>query len=220
MTAPLPIAQISETLQTVMGFFSRGGLFMWPLLICSLFAVTTMILRGFALQRKNVLPLVIESEIERLVPGASAERLARIVHHDSSSLARIVRVALQHLPAPRAENIEAVETRARHEMVVLQRGLIVLEIITGIAPLLGLIGAVSGGAQCDGLWPLHRRARFDCVQLFLEKSRSDVRGNGNARRRTHHEMLLRPGRTAPPAGEANPACPRADCLTRGPEISV
>ncbi len=144
MTAPLPIAQISETLQTVMGFFARGGLFMWPLLICSLFAVTTMILRGFALQRKNVLPLVIESEIERLVPGASAERLARIVHHDSSSLARIVRVALQHLPAPRAENIEAVETRARHEMVVLQRGLIVLEIITGIAPLLGLIGAVSG----------------------------------------------------------------------------
>ena len=29
-------------------------------------------------------------------------------------------------------------------MVILERGLIVLEIITGIAPLLGLIGAVSG----------------------------------------------------------------------------
>src|SRR5712692_7824046 len=144
MTAPFPIAQISETLQTVMSFFAKGGLFMWPLLICSLFAFTTMILRGLALQRKNVLPLVIESEIERLVPGGNAERLARIVHHDPSSLARIVRVALQHLRAPRAENIEAVETRARHEMVVLQRGLIVLEIITGIAPLLGLIGAVSG----------------------------------------------------------------------------
>lgn len=138
------IAEMPEALQSVIAFFTKGGLFMWPLLICSLFAVTTMILRGFALQRKNVLPLVIESEIERLVPGGSAERLARIVHHDSSSLARIARVALQHLRAPRAENIEAVETRARHEMVVLQRGLIVLEIITGIAPLLGLIGAVSG----------------------------------------------------------------------------
>jgi biopolymer transport protein ExbB len=51
---------------------------------------------------------------------------------------------LQNLRAPRSENIEAVETRARHEMVILERGLIVLEIITGIAPLLGLIGAVSG----------------------------------------------------------------------------
>jgi biopolymer transport protein ExbB len=138
------LAAAPEVVQTVIDFFGRGGLFMWPLLICSLFAVTTMILRGFALRRNNVVPLVIESEIERLVPGGSAERLARIVHHDDSSLARIVRVALQNLRAPRAENIEAVETRARHEMVVLQRGLIVLEIITGIAPLLGLIGAVSG----------------------------------------------------------------------------
>jgi biopolymer transport protein ExbB len=141
---PSILAQISDVAQTVVSFFAKGGLFMWPLLICSLFAVTTMILRGFALRRTNVLPLVIESEIERLVPGGSAERLARIVHHDDSSLARIVRVALQHLRAPRQENIEAVETRARHEMVVLERGLIVLEIITGIAPLLGLIGAVSG----------------------------------------------------------------------------
>jgi biopolymer transport protein ExbB len=139
-----PMLAAAQIMQNVLSFFSRGGLFMWPLLICSMFAVTTIILRGFALRRTNVLPLVIESEIERLVPGGSAERLARIVHHDDSSLARIVRVALQHLRAPRAENIEAVETRARHEMVGLERGLIVLEIITGIAPLLGLIGAVSG----------------------------------------------------------------------------
>ena len=37
-----------------------------------------------------------------------------------------------------------VQTRARHEMVRLERGLIILEVIVGIAPLLGLIGAVSG----------------------------------------------------------------------------
>jgi biopolymer transport protein ExbB len=91
-----------------------------------------------------VLPLVIESEIERLSPGGNPERLSRIVREDNSSLARIARVALQNMRAPRSENIEAVETRARHEMVILERGLIVLEIITGIAPLLGLIGAVSG----------------------------------------------------------------------------
>jgi biopolymer transport protein ExbB len=144
MIISFPLAAAPETVQSIFSFFSRGGLFMWPLLICSMFAVTTIILRGFALRRRNVLPLVIESEIERLVPGGSAERLARIVHHDDSSLARIVRVALQHLRGPRNENVEAVETRARHEMVVLERGLIVLEIITGIAPLLGLIGAVSG----------------------------------------------------------------------------
>src|SRR6185437_2981062 len=64
--------------------------------------------------------------------------------HDPSSLARIVRVALAHLRWPRTENVEAVQTRARHEMVRLERGLVVLEVITGIAPLIGLIGTVSG----------------------------------------------------------------------------
>ncbi len=138
------LAQATNPLQSVVDFILRGGLFMWPLLVCSIVALAVIILRTMALRRKHVLPLVIESEIERLSPGGSPERLLRIVREDNSSLARIARVALQHLRAPRSENIEAVETRARHEMVNLEKGLIVLEIITGIAPLLGLIGAVSG----------------------------------------------------------------------------
>ena len=133
-----------EALNSVIGFFERGGLFMWPLLICSIVALTTIILRGFALREKQVMPLVIESEIERLMPGGSPDRLMRIVENDQSSLGRIVRIALQHLRSPRSENVEAVQTRARHEMVLLEKGLIVLEVIVGIAPLLGLIGAVSG----------------------------------------------------------------------------
>src|SRR3954447_874970 len=138
------LAQIPEALQSFTGFFMKGGLFMWPLLACSVVSLTTIILRTFALREKHVLPLVIESEMERLVPGTSPERLARIVHHDTSSLARIVRVALTHLRWPRGDNVEAVQTRARYEMVRLERGLVILEVIVGIAPLLGLIGTVSG----------------------------------------------------------------------------
>jgi biopolymer transport protein ExbB len=138
------IAETAGIVDVVLGFFARGGLFMWPLLVCSVVSVTIMILRGLALRRKIVMPAAIEAEIERLAPGESPERLSRIVYHDPSSLARITRVALQHLRGPRSENVEVVQTRARHEMVRLERGLIILEVIVGIAPLLGLIGAVSG----------------------------------------------------------------------------
>ena len=133
-----------ETFQSITSFFVKGGTFMWPLLVCSIVAVTTIILRTIALREKNVVPLVVESELERLVPGGNPERLARVVHHDPSALARLVRVALAHLRWSRAENVDAVQTRARHEMVRLERGLVVLEVITGIAPLIGLIGTVSG----------------------------------------------------------------------------
>lgn len=117
---------------------------MWPLLACSIVSLTTIILRTLALREKHVIPLTVVNEMERLAPGANPERLARMVHSDPTSLARIVRVALAHLRWPRAENVEAVQTRARHEMVRLERGLVVLEVIVGIAPLIGLIGTVSG----------------------------------------------------------------------------
>jgi biopolymer transport protein ExbB len=48
---------------------------------------------------------------------------------------------------PRSENIEFAQTKARAELVRLERGLIVLEVVTGIAPLIGLIGTVSGLVQ-------------------------------------------------------------------------
>jgi biopolymer transport protein ExbB len=138
---------MTETLQTMVSFFTKGGLFMWPLLACSIVTVTTIVLSILTLREKKVLPLVIESEIERLVPGGSAERLMRVVNDDNSSLARITRAALQHLRWPRSENIEFAQTKARAELVRLERGLIVLEVVTGIAPLIGLIGTVSGLVQ-------------------------------------------------------------------------
>src|SRR5437588_9488956 len=89
-----------EAVNTVLGFFSKGGLFMWPLLACSIVSVTMMILRVLALRRTKVMPPLIESDMERLSPGESPERLSRIVHHDGSSLARIARVAVQYLRLP------------------------------------------------------------------------------------------------------------------------
>jgi biopolymer transport protein ExbB len=138
---------MTETIQTMVNFFLKGGLFMWPLLACSIVTVTTIVLSILTLRERKVLPLVIESEIERLVPGGSPERLMRAVNDDNSSLARITRAALQHMRWPRSENIEFAQTKARAELVRLERGLIVLEVVTGIAPLIGLIGTVAGLVQ-------------------------------------------------------------------------
>ena len=104
MIAAWIIAETPGAVTTVIGFFTRGGLFMWPLLACSIVSVTTMILRGFALREKNVMPPVIESEIERLVPGGSPERLSRIVHYDPSSLARVSPAVLSWFQTPIAQS--------------------------------------------------------------------------------------------------------------------
>jgi biopolymer transport protein ExbB len=125
-------------------FFLHGGFFMILLLLLSVVAGTVILLRAFALRQHLVAPPELETAIERLQPGASLEGLQRAARLHPSPLGRIVTVCLSHLNWPRQENIEAVQVRARHEVVGMESGLAVLEVTTGVAPLLGLLGTLSG----------------------------------------------------------------------------
>ncbi len=130
---------------SIVRFVIHGGFFMYLLLICSVASLAAMFLRGWALRREKVIPSWLWNRIEALQPGETGlENLRKTVAADASPLARITEVALQHLEWPRVENMEAVQTRARHEVIRMEAGLTVLEVIVGIAPLLGLLGAVSG----------------------------------------------------------------------------
>ncbi len=138
---------VIASFSSVLNFFIQGGFFMFLLLICSVLSVTMILLRGLALRRETVMPKVIVNSVDQMQPQGDEERiarLARLVRGDPSSLGRLVQVGLQHLRWPKSENVEAVQTQARHEMVRLEKGLIVLEVIVGITPLLGLLGTVAG----------------------------------------------------------------------------
>ncbi len=144
---------LAASLQDVTHFFVKGGIFMIPLLACSVIAVAVIILRGLALRRHLVVPEELQKEIERLAPNDTPDavvRLSKLTRNNSSVLARIAQVGLANLHQPKDENLNAVQTVARHEVTRLENGLHILEIIIGIAPLLGLLGAVSGLVQVFG----------------------------------------------------------------------
>jgi biopolymer transport protein ExbB len=61
-----------------------------------------------------------------------------------SAMSRILATLMSHLNWSKSENLEAVQTCARHELARMEKGLIVLEIATGAGPLLGLLGTLSG----------------------------------------------------------------------------
>lgn len=135
---------IASALQNAFNFFAHGGIFMIFLLLISITGLTVIILRGMALKQKNVLPPEIAAEIERLEPGSNLDELSRLLAQYPSPLSRVLKVLIKHVTWPRAEAIEAVQTRARHEVAGMERGLVILEIATGVAPLFGLLGTLSG----------------------------------------------------------------------------
>jgi biopolymer transport protein ExbB len=125
-------------------FFAKGGFFMVFLLGISVVALAVILLRGRALREQAVIPRAIEAEIQRLEPGDDLDNLQRLLGRHPSPLARILEMLLRHLNWPRAEAAEAVQTQARHEVARLESGLVLLEIATGVAPLFGLLGTLSG----------------------------------------------------------------------------
>ena len=126
------------------GFFERGGPFMVPLAVCALAAVVISILRVRALRRERVLPRFLHAAIEKLPPGTDVGHLWRLVDENPAALARITRAGLRELDQSREASTDAVQVAARREVMRLEGGLSALELIVGISPLLGLLGAISG----------------------------------------------------------------------------
>jgi biopolymer transport protein ExbB len=114
------------------------------LILTSTVGLAFIIERGFALRWRRVLPAEIEAAVESCQTSADLPMLRRVCQQHSSPMSRLLLIASDHLDWPRADSVDALQTRARKEIARLERGLVVLEIIVGIAPLLGLVGTIIG----------------------------------------------------------------------------
>jgi|TARA_B100001094_G_scaffold330617_1_gene396264 biopolymer transport protein ExbB len=113
--------------------------------LTSVISLTFIIERGWALRRGIILPTPLLDSLDHCRTRADVNTVLRFAQqHQNTPLARLTTTAIEHLEWAKADNVEALQTRARHEVSKMERGLIVLEIITGIAPLLGLVGTVVG----------------------------------------------------------------------------
>jgi biopolymer transport protein ExbB len=114
------------------------------LILTSIVGLTFIIERAFALRWGRVVPREVESAVESCQTPEDVPMLRRVCQQHNSVMSRLLLTAADHLDWPKAEAVDALQTRARHEIAKLERGLVVLEIIVGIAPLLGLVGTILG----------------------------------------------------------------------------
>ena len=119
--------------------------------VTSVISLAFIIERGIALRRNSIIPQPLADSLEHCQTRSDVNTLLRFCQqHEHTPLSRLTTAAIEHLEWAKPDNVEALQTRARHEVSQMERGLVVLEIITGIAPLLGLIGTVFGLIQIFG----------------------------------------------------------------------
>src|ERR1700761_4923063 len=112
--------------------------------LTSVTSLTFIVYCGFALRAERVMPSGIRSTADACRTAADRPVLKRLCEQSTAPLARLLLSAEDHLDLTQEENEAALQTHARQEVIHLERGLVVLEIIVGIAPLLGLVGTIYG----------------------------------------------------------------------------
>jgi len=114
------------------------------LVLASIVGLTFIIERGLALRAKKVIPPEVKSALSSCQSDSDLAVLRKMCEMHPSPFSRLIVFAEAHCYWPKSENVAALETHARHEISKLERGLVVLEIVVGIAPLLGLVGTIYG----------------------------------------------------------------------------
>jgi biopolymer transport protein ExbB len=109
----------------------NAGVFAWPLGLCSILAAVIIIERLFALRRSSIIPRRYEIAFsEGSIPKEGdlesvAGRIIDIFHN-------------------RQLDAEQLKAYTRLQVTRMERGLFILEIVVSAAPLLGLLGTVTG----------------------------------------------------------------------------
>jgi biopolymer transport protein ExbB len=117
---------------------------MWPILLCSVLAVAIVAERLWVLRADRVCPPDLARRVQRLVETHQVNDKVTEALAKGPPLGRLLRVALQHRHRPRAVLRERIEDTGREVVHDLERYLPMLGTIAGVAPLLGLLGTVTG----------------------------------------------------------------------------
>ena len=122
----------------------KGGFIIYPLILCSLLALTVIIERAISLSRAQINRRVFMKRLAELI---SRNRIMDAVNYCEKynvPLSRVMKAGLLKHNQTREYIQSSIEKAIREELPFLERYLGILATVVSVSPLLGLLGTVSG----------------------------------------------------------------------------
>jgi biopolymer transport protein ExbB len=137
---------------TLLSMFYDGGAWMYPLVLCSLFALGVIIAKAYTLWAAHRNSASVLKEVEELARSGRMDDAIRVAADTPGPVAAILYAGLRRLRARQtgADIEKAIQTTGVIELGFLERGLTVLATIANVAPLLGFLGTVAGMISAFG----------------------------------------------------------------------
>jgi biopolymer transport protein ExbB len=146
-------AEPSVTSFTLLNMFADGGIFMYPLVLCSLFGLGVILAKFYALGTARRNSTRILREVEDLVKAGKMEDAVAAAEKTPGPVAAILVAGLRRVQArdfSTNDMEKAIKTTGTIELGFLERGLPILATVSNVAPLLGFLGTVAGMISAFG----------------------------------------------------------------------
>lgn len=134
----------------MLDFLVRGGPVMIPLALCSVVAAVITFERWIALRRGRVIPREILNVAEAADPAKDLSIAITVCERNPGVFSDILRSGLEAAHMPWETVRDVILDAGRQETPKLERNLVWLETVAGVAPLLGLLGTVLGMIKTFG----------------------------------------------------------------------
>ena len=125
-------------------FIVKGGIFMYPIILCSIVALAVFLERLWVLRRRHILPDEFIRNVRELLQKQKIADAVFLCQSDTSSIAKIFLAGLKSTQRGMWLVKEAIEDRGTREATILEKNVAILSTIANLTPLLGLLGTVSG----------------------------------------------------------------------------
>jgi biopolymer transport protein ExbB len=122
----------------------RGGVVMIPLILCSIVALVVSIERWLYLKSARVDTARLMGKIRAALDNGSVEQARGICEATPGPVARVLGASLARFDMPKDDLREVAREEALAQQPVLDGHLPVLATMVTVAPLLGLLGTISG----------------------------------------------------------------------------
>ncbi|MDT8420783.1 MAG: MotA/TolQ/ExbB proton channel family protein [Desulfuromonadales bacterium] len=131
---------------SLVGFFQKGGLFMYPILLVFAFGMAIAVERWVQLGRIRNENRRMWGEIQPLLSEGDFDRAREVVNEDTSTIAQMLGMGLARQGAVRRrEDIEIAMEESMMEIIPqLERRTPYVALLSNIATLLGLLGTIMG----------------------------------------------------------------------------
>ncbi len=121
-----------------------GGWMIWPIILCSIIATAIIGERFWTLQKKYVVPKGLVTQVWRWIKEGKLDKKRLNALRNNSPLGRILAAGLVNRYHDRDMMKASIEEASSQVIYSLERYLNTLGTIAEIAPLLGLLGTVTG----------------------------------------------------------------------------